>query len=886
MAQEFENVNSAPGGDTVRVAIERLLDRTDALTSSFSGDTFPALNIFEGMKCYRTDLETKFYLQNMNPVTWIHIPDIIENNTLLANPNLSNIQLPLTNAIRNQLRGFTGTNGIDGPDGALGGKGGIQFTFSDNVDNIDPGDGVFKFDNSLSSSILQMYLNPSQDQPILNEVGGSTSTAKDYFFLSSRDDNSKKTIGYVTGIGVPGLVTASWTGNLRVLGPDNVGRKRFGCVNTSGNFSGLISGFDLPTDWIDGGGNAFVRNILLYGTANVGGSVSTVNLSSSDSGDGYDAGPDLTSISLNHLRVKITVGNSSLEFSLVSGNNPDDSEPYAFVPALDEREAIEDFVDDLPLGLQSSTVEFMSSTQAIGSWYAFNITILNSTDDFVNNDNVVLDFLKVGNKGDPLPSFFVNRFLRYEPGNLNGDVLDILTYLENRRNSGVPLPTPPDPTPPEPTPTPTPTPTPPNMDLRGPTTILPDNEFADAYAFISDLWPNRPGRTITWSNATLNIPSDRRQSRITGPLEPADVLTAQRAAFDYWESQLNVNFEEVTDAESVNIRCGMDDNMDNRYVGFATRWRANGIILEQTITYNPTYLNVNHFNRVFYLNRTLEHEVGHTLGLGHPDELGDGGDISETIMETISHSITDPQDPQLGDLIGGLHLYGPATSVDAIAPDVVDNYTISITDTRIQVTWNTPIINGGQSVTGYTIRVEKDGSFITNANVAANVTQYTRNLENGEWVFTVNASNSVGAGLLKRASISIQPPNTTFNITGTWRRLSNDMGYYFSGSIQALPSAWFATGILGHFQYFNILDDGQIAFGISSQITPGDTIRVDLLSVAETDLFISLDNGAYTTRGITDTSEPYNWYPAPQSEIETFVANLTDGDSAQITLRY
>ena len=104
----------------------------------------------------------------------------------------------------------------------------------------------------------------------------------------------------------------------------------------------------------------------------------------------------------------------------------------------------------------------------------------------------------------------------------------------------------------------------PNQDLRGPTTSLPSDTYADAYAYtlaLSAFWSNPVGRNFTWSNATGTFSSDPRQANFTGSLD-ATQLGRQRAAFDLWESYLNCTFTESPDSASIDIRCGLNTDAD------------------------------------------------------------------------------------------------------------------------------------------------------------------------------------------------------------------------------------------------------------------------------------------------------------------------------------
>lgn len=72
MAQTYNTIAST---DTLSASRQVILDRDDAIKSSFSGTAFPTTNLLVGMLCYRTDLTKLYQLKDTTP-TWIEIMDL------------------------------------------------------------------------------------------------------------------------------------------------------------------------------------------------------------------------------------------------------------------------------------------------------------------------------------------------------------------------------------------------------------------------------------------------------------------------------------------------------------------------------------------------------------------------------------------------------------------------------------------------------------------------------------------------------------------------------------------------------------------------------------------------------------------------------------------
>ena len=71
MPQTYPDI---PSSRPVRDSRQDILDRDEAIRSSFSGTTFPSANLVVGMLCFRTDMGQLYQLTASAPATWTRIP--------------------------------------------------------------------------------------------------------------------------------------------------------------------------------------------------------------------------------------------------------------------------------------------------------------------------------------------------------------------------------------------------------------------------------------------------------------------------------------------------------------------------------------------------------------------------------------------------------------------------------------------------------------------------------------------------------------------------------------------------------------------------------------------------------------------------------------------
>lgn len=180
----------------------------------------------------------------------------------------------------------------------------------------------------------------------------------------------------------------------------------------------------------------------------------------------------------------------------------------------------------------------------------------------------------------------------------------------------------------------------------------------DDYVFTEFQWPNRPGRTFTWSNWSGDLGENRTDGNGRDDILDEGFSAAQLVTFRQqivkWEAILDVNFSEVADSTSNNIRIGISNTARTGLAGVQP-YAVGDVTTAMCLYYDETdgaSTNVAILSGVIAL-----HELGHVLGLGHcPNQ-------SNIMRATYLGSM--PAVLQPGDINGGRHLYGP----DAVTTD-------------------------------------------------------------------------------------------------------------------------------------------------------------------------------------------------------------------------
>ena len=175
--------------------------------------------------------------------------------------------------------------------------------------------------------------------------------------------------------------------------------------------------------------------------------------------------------------------------------------------------------------------------------------------------------------------------------------------------------------------------------------------------------------TITWSFADLIIPGDPRQNEIGTTFSRDDsdgMRSLVRDAFDAWESVCGIDFVEVSDSRSSDIRIGWTSRGYSDGPGgtlaYYQAWTWSG-----TTTTSQALIAVDWDDSGVPLDDlydTLVHEVDHAVGLAHSD-------VSNVVMSGGLYSGGGPtpywggvpgRDPlQPDDIQGAIALWGPSS---------------------------------------------------------------------------------------------------------------------------------------------------------------------------------------------------------------------------------
>lgn len=173
-----------------------------------------------------------------------------------------------------------------------------------------------------------------------------------------------------------------------------------------------------------------------------------------------------------------------------------------------------------------------------------------------------------------------------------------------------------------------------------------------------------PTDALRWSSSTISYSfatSDYGNRAYSGEYTydssvPETLRDEVRAAFDRWSQAAEINFVEVADSASVNIRLGMDA-IDGKggTLGETWSWGSRGTYFDADIRFDTadlTYANGSATasdGESFYL--LALHEIGHAIGLDHPT-----ADAAWTLMNAYYTGTLD--DASLDDVAALQSIYG------------------------------------------------------------------------------------------------------------------------------------------------------------------------------------------------------------------------------------
>lgn len=187
---------------------------------------------------------------------------------------------------------------------------------------------------------------------------------------------------------------------------------------------------------------------------------------------------------------------------------------------------------------------------------------------------------------------------------------------------------------------------------------------------------------IALSSSLANPPANIRASG-------ADVVAAARRALASWEAAANIRFNVVENhpnqsvgQDGVSLITVADTAQNRSYIGSDALGRTNrifdpstGIIAESDVVLNPIKLfsidgtpaTADPNNRVYDLETTFAHEIGHLLGLGHSALIGATMNATQGENPTYELPATTGRSLSEDDIAGVRSIYGAPQGTSVIA---------------------------------------------------------------------------------------------------------------------------------------------------------------------------------------------------------------------------
>jgi len=207
--------------------------------------------------------------------------------------------------------------------------------------------------------------------------------------------------------------------------------------------------------------------------------------------------------------------------------------------------------------------------------------------------------------------------------------------------------------------------------LLGLVAALTYASFAWGYSFIT----NDSGQALSWpaGSITMHIMVDNTTALSDGTTRATSIQAAMLA----WNAQIgSVQFSPLiaaagsgTDKNNANelffSAAPYDYGWDNNTLAITTIWYSGTQMKENDMIFNTAYTwdsyrGAQHANNVIDIHRIALHELGHVLGLDHPDDHG------QSVTAIMNSTVSDIDSLQADDIAGAQSLYGLPNSPPAM----------------------------------------------------------------------------------------------------------------------------------------------------------------------------------------------------------------------------